>query len=364
MAGLDFIPTHSKPKYSFAVEPAHNALCSLRLLSLDIVDHLDWFQTTRDALSAGQIKTLQEICGPAASFLEGVSWSSFPDWIDHIAARDPDEMARRDMDYILSKVRIFTGQTDELPTPEDMLRDRDAYISVVQGLKKTMVWPVDLAEIETEYQIISNPEARAARKQTIIETMRMVWERHLRAEWDKQLPALEESVRAFESVDYARMSAAEAFSFITQIDKIPAVWENWILNHDEIVFIPSPHIGHYVLMMDVTETRAFIVVQSRRPEGATVPSPALNRSELQMRLSALSDDTRLRILELLSLEGERNAKEIQHRLDLSQSAASRHLNQLAASGYLDITKKEGAKTYRLNRDRIAATFTALNDYLK
>ena len=71
-----------------------------------------------------------------------------------------------------------------------------------------------------------------------------------------------------------------------------------------------------------------------------------------MRLNAMADDTRLHILELMAKEGELGAKEIIARLDLSQSSASRHLRQLSATGYLIERRHEGAKVYRLNRDRI------------
>ena len=64
---------------------------------------------------------------------------------------------------------------------------------------------------------------------------------------------------------------------------------------------------------------------------------------LKMGLSALADETRLQIIDLLAKEGPLNAKEIQSRLDLSQSAASRHINQLAGSGYLKVEKISGVK---------------------
>jgi ArsR family transcriptional regulator len=85
-------------------------------------------------------------------------------------------------------------------------------------------------------------------------------------------------------------------------------------------------------------------------------SSALNRSELQVRLSALNDDTRLQILWLLSQSDELCAQDILTRLDLSQSAASRHLRQLSATGYLTERRRIGEKCYTLNHERIQDTF--------
>jgi DNA-binding transcriptional ArsR family regulator len=45
-------------------------------------------------------------------------------------------------------------------------------------------------------------------------------------------------------------------------------------------------------------------------------------------------------------------------LNLSQSAASRHLKQLSATGYLSERRCAGAKCYRLNPERIEATLRA------
>ena len=48
-------------------------------------------------------------------------------------------------------------------------------------------------------------------------------------------------------------------------------------------------------------------------------------------------------------------------LDLSQSAASRHLKQLSATGYLLERRFSGAKCYKLNPQRIRDTFFLLGD---
>jgi DNA-binding transcriptional ArsR family regulator len=103
---------------------------------------------------------------------------------------------------------------------------------------------------------------------------------------------------------------------------------------------------------------------ARVPEGVSAGSPELSRSELLMRLNALADETRLSILELLVGEEGLSSQEIMERLDLSQSAASRHLRQLAATGYLTTERREGAKFYRLNPERIDDTFMALKRSVK
>jgi DNA-binding MarR family transcriptional regulator len=66
---------------------------------------------------------------------------------------------------------------------------------------------------------------------------------------------------------------------------------------------------------------------------------------------------------LLSQQGELCSKDIISELDLSQSAASRHLQQLSATGYLSERRVEGAKCYSLSLERIQDTFQALEYFL-
>ena len=92
-------------------------------------------------------------------------------------------------------------------------------------------------------------------------------------------------------------------------------------------------------------------------------TPSLGRSELLVRLNALADDTRLHILELLTREEELCAKDIMQTLNLSQSAASRHLRQLTATGFLNERRQETAKCYNLSAERIDDTLDALARFL-
>jgi ArsR family transcriptional regulator len=118
------------------------------------------------------------------------------------------------------------------------------------------------------------------------------------------------------------------------------------------------------MIIEADETVARIITRARIPQGATISSPTLSRSELLMRLGALSDDTRLHILELLAHEAELTTQDIIDALDLSQSSASRHLNQLAATGYLVTRQQERIKYYRLNSDRIDQTFDELKQFVR
>jgi ArsR family transcriptional regulator len=108
----------------------------------------------------------------------------------------------------------------------------------------------------------------------------------------------------------------------------------------------------------------YLLFGARQPQGTPNLSPELSRSELLVRLGALADDTRLRVLHFVAQNGEQRSPDIIRQLDLSQSAASRHLQQLSASGYLTERWREGSKWYSLNADRIDDTFRALSRFLQ
>ena len=92
-------------------------------------------------------------------------------------------------------------------------------------------------------------------------------------------------------------------------------------------------------------------------------APELSQADIYVRLSALADETRLRILRHIANEGESCSGDIMEALDLSQSAASRHLKQLTATGYLAARRNDGAKCYQLDRNRITNTLDTVKVFL-
>lgn len=68
-------------------------------------------------------------------------------------------------------------------------------------------------------------------------------------------------------------------------------------------------------------------------------------------LKALSDETRLRILNLL-WRGELCVCELEMLLDINQSNASRHLNRLANAKIIDSDKRAQYVFYKINEDTL------------
>ena len=139
-------------------------------------------------------------------------------------------------------------------------------------------------------------------------------------------------------------------------------WRAAFEHTKQLIFVPSAHVGPYVSKFRSGDT-LWMLFGARIPEGAQVHAPDLSRGEILVRLNALADDTRLRILKLIAESGELHSQEIMAGLELSQSATSRHLKQLSATGYLNERRCAGAKCYTLNPTRLEDTLRAISGFL-
>jgi DNA-binding transcriptional ArsR family regulator len=216
-------------------------------------------------------------------------------------------------------------------------------------------------EMEAQaYQYVIDP---VAMKQLITGHMRWFWENHLQAEWIRTRPMLEASARAFNQLESSKKSRPELIEFVTGKEVHDSKkWGNELLEAKELVFIPNPHFGPYMRAAKIADT-FYITFGAHLPEGSEIRVPELDRAEIVSRLSALADDTRLNILQMIMENGEMRSQEIMEATSLSQPSVSRYLTQLTATGYLQERRENGAKVYVLNRDRIEKTLKAVHAFL-
>jgi DNA-binding transcriptional ArsR family regulator len=174
---------------------------------------------------------------------------------------------------------------------------------------------------------------------------------------------LQDAVDAFQQVDLAGTSRLEAAELVAgrALDDIKCCGE-FLEGAQRVVCVPSVHIGPYLAAFYANDT-LWILFGARLPEGVQFHAPDLSRAEILVRLNALADNSRLRILKLVSDNGEQRSQDIMSRLELSQSTVSRHLKQLSATGYLSERRCNGAKCYQLNPERIRDTLRAISAFL-
>jgi DNA-binding transcriptional ArsR family regulator len=363
MADQDFVlaPATELVTVSVALEPVHNIVNSLMLLSHpeERSGFSSWVNQVAASLPPEVAREHRQIFKALSSAIEPEeNWPSFPVYLDFLASEDPVVLRDRAIQWMCEDE---LGGLEPLD-PETVLADRETYLSFIEQIHLKKMAEKDVS-FEPEYYIeahrlFNNPIEMQSR---IVNHLRFMWDHYMAEEWERTLPMLQESVDAFQQLDYSHMTALEAVRVVTGRD-FRGIWDEW---GKELIFVPSPHIGPYVTRFDAEKNvMSRVVFGARLPEGARVSSPALSRSELLVRLSALGDDTRLQILELLTGNDELCATDIIKMLKLSQSAASRHLRQLTATGYLVERRREVAKCYSLNPQRVDDTLRALKRFLR
>lgn len=361
MPGQDFIEVPEKPSISVAVAPAQLAVSSLLLLT-GAGDHPgfgEWVTRTFERMAPEERERNRLVTfGLHYSIVPEEDWSSFPAYIDHLAAMDP--VALRDKmlaSYLEREPRAdYTGY---VPGPDDVpwiMESAENYLEMLRGR-----FPADVIDEQLESEAYTYAVDPPRMQKLIVTHLRDMWENYLEAEWRRVEPMLRDSERAFQQIDLSSMSRKEAAQLI--LDKeLDEKGEKVLECAERITFVPSVHIGPYQGKL-CHRDRLWVIFGARLPEGAQFEAPDLSRTEIVVRLGALADDTRLSILKLVSTEGEKKSQDIMDHLGLSQSAASRHLKQLSATGYVNERRCEGAKCYTLNPERIERTLGAVKAFL-
>jgi len=349
------------------VEPALNAFGSMLLISkADYEPGLhDWVTKTRSQMSAKELFRHKLVTiGFHYSILPQETGVNFETYLAKLAATPPSEFRDRLLEaYSEICLTEITPQVQDQPVPwDEVLSSPKNY---VEFLRSRFGDELTDEEVETQaYQYVIDP---AALKQLITGHIRWFWKNYLHSEWARVHPMLEESAKAFNQIDYGNMTRPEIIQFVTGKDltaegKWESKWGDEVLNAKGLIFIPNAHIGPYIHTARIGDN-FYIYFGAHLPEGSEVRVPELDRAEIVSRISALADDTRLQILQMIAEQGEMRSQEIMEAINLSQPSVSRYLSQLTAAGYLQERRANGAKAYVLNKDRIEKTLKAVSAFL-
>ncbi len=351
------------PLVRASLEPATNALYSLSLL--DRASYLsglgDWVTDTLQSMTPEEVERNRIVTnGLYLAVMPRRSWQSFSAYLKELASAPPERLQDKLLDAYLEKVRLAAGPgaaQDELPDKQYLLSSVDRYIAFLSSHFSAP--DLDEEVEEKAYSYVIDPP----RMQNLIVThLREMWDRYLAVEWRRVEPMLQDVVKAFRQIDFSGKSLLEIGRIVTGQNLDTQKWERYIRNATRFVFIPNPHIGPYLGKVHSGDTLQ-ILFGARLPDGVEMDAPDLSRNELLVRLGALYDDSRLRILQLVARQGELRSQDIMQALNLSQSATSRHLTQLTATGYLDERRCDGAKCYSLDAERLEDTLRALRKFV-
>jgi DNA-binding transcriptional ArsR family regulator len=354
--------TAPQTEISVSLESASNGFVSLMLAAKNDQDpgiH-DWVQKFLAEISSEErARHTLVMIGFFYAILPEKRHESFPAYIDYIESQPASRLRER-------LLNAYAGICLTEPKPEgipasvkwdEVLASATSYTDFLKS--RFTAENVDM-DLETRaYEYVIDP---AAMKQLIVDHLRWAWKNYLEPEWNRVRPMLEESVRAFQKVDMSSMSRLEAARFITGQELEESKWAEGLGKAEKVFFIPNAHLGPYLQRIH-SENAILIFFGARQPETAKERIPELDRAEIVARLSALADDTRLNILQMIAERGEMRVPEIIDATGLSQPSVSRYLIQLTATGYLKERRTNGAKVYTLNRERIEKTLKAVSAFL-
>lgn len=362
MSDQEFIFAPPTVKVDFEIIPVDNNFNSLYLLfqADELSGFGDWVYRTYEGLSDERIYQNKLVFDVLLKGFEDDSGAkTFPEYMTLAKACNPTQYRNRFGEQVLKMAQDMNDGQYPLDLEEVLANKENFMQAVSDGIcTKYAQKGYDTEKTSTlfadAYDLLENP---AQAIEYAVEHMQYMWTNHLRDEWRRIEPMLQEAVEAFNQVDFMGKTATEIFQTVTGRRDLPSVWPH-LEEVSHLVFMPSAHIGPYVSMY-MRDDKTYIVFGARMPEGVRAKSAALSRSELLIRINALADNTRLAILELLTRHDELFAQDIMQMLDLSQSSASRHLRQLTATGFLVERRQDVAKCYSLSMERVEDTLNAL-----
>ncbi|MBI5951274.1 MAG: winged helix-turn-helix transcriptional regulator [Chloroflexi bacterium] len=344
------------------VQPAINAFNSMVLISKakDDPGFHEWVAKTREQMSAEELARHHLVTiGFHYAILPQSSDISFEAYMDELEVAPPSVLRERLLNAY-GKVCMTDGCKKEKDKPvkwDEVLSSAESYVAFLKH-RFGEEW-IDVEMESRAWQYVIDP---AALKQLVTGHIRWFWKSHLRAEWDRVLPMLEQTAKAFNKIDMSNMTRAEIVQFVTGKELQGMKWAGEVEAAREVFFVPNAHMGPYIHLTWATGDY-HVIFGAHLPEGSDVQVPELDRAEIVSKLSALADETRLQILQMVAKNGEMRSNEVMDALKLSQPSISRYLGQLTANGYLQERRVNGAKAYTLNRDRIEKTLKAVSAFL-
>lgn len=363
MVDRDYVYVPQNIKVDFEVLPALNALQSIHQLTMvkEKSGFSQWTHEMAASLPQDMYEALEALLTTMWPLFfdvlfPGPSFASFTAYLDALEALDP----------IQTRDQVIAQWREMYPTSFDANP-----ASILESLENLTAWAKEMLSQKHEewaeeashcfalnYELFHNPEGTLRQA---IQQLRWIWDTHLEAEWNRVQKMLQESATAHRRLDFEHMTGLEALKKVTGRDLSEAFGEK-LANVDHICFVPSAHIGPYVSVLHEGRL-GYVIFGARLPRESQFTSSELSRAELVTRLTALADNTRLHILELLTTHDELCAQDIIEILNLSQSSVSRHLSQLSATGYITERRREVAKCYSLNNERVVDILRALTNFL-
>jgi len=210
------------------------------------------------------------------------------------------------------------------------------------------------ANIDEAAALVTSPDQLKQRTVALLEGF---WRQCYQPEFERHQAELQRAVRFAQALSHP--SVQVTFQELTG-HRLPPNIDDWFNDVERVVFCPSTHVGSYIQYILcppalILYFNASSVLQNRPVQARASRSDdsSLDTSEVLDGLRAMSDPSRMRIIEMLR-EGELYAQEIVAQLGISQSAVSRHLSTLESADLVTVRPSNGMKYYAIDRVRLRA----------
>jgi ArsR family transcriptional regulator len=194
----------------------------------------------------------------------------------------------------------------------------------------------------------------------LVSHLREMWDLFLRDAWEKLAQPLRGATRLL-AQQHASLNGSAGDVLRELIKRDAPDWAfSQIGDARRIVFALSPHVELFVGRMGAPDT-AYVFA---RLDNALLRNAPIQRAEVLTALSALADNARLQLIELLAANGEMRAQDLIAEMGTSQPNVSRHLKQLTAAGLIEERRAGDAnKLYRLRPEATRVMFFKLSQLL-
>lgn len=304
------------------MEPVYNVLMGMALLTSPTLDRAKepWLAAAATRLTTEQRHHNRLIFEELGAALVPVAdYESFPAYIDALTTQPPISLRER---------------IGEVTFPQ-----------LAESLQQELA------------QLLDDP---AAMQHLITSHLWSLWQTSFVEEWEKKQANMRFALTLNERTWPTESPSALLRAFLRR--DIPDAINQQLGGVERIIFVPSPYI-HLQAARFGHPTTLWLFLWAD-PWTWPMRNEPIQRSEILGPASALADETRLRILELLAAHEEMLAQEIIALLDVSQSTVSRHLKQLSRAGFISEERAGDAnKRYRLQRDRVGQFAYSLSQLL-
>lgn len=352
---MGIFPVTPQIKIGFKQALIHDLLTIIGLLKY--AEHIeglsDWIQNTAGRIESQNLNLLDSVAS-IIRFSQGLhgylisqlavgdAAHDFSVMMDLLEELDGEALCKVAIDSLFDWGVHHDVLPDDLPVPTNENEVREILTAIQHYREEVWQAPpltVNLADLAA---LLFNPTAL---HEQFLFAFEYVWHRFYGARW--QLDSRQEQISLRYHLRQTYGSDIEPIFHTVTGRHLPENVREKLSHVRHIWFLPCCHIGAHVIVSTWQDTM-WIGYNANLVTDDKIPIDHTSVAALYPHLTALADETRLKIVAYLQIQGERNVGDIADDLQLTISTASRHLKLLARTGILALRRDGTMRYYTLN----------------